>query len=91
MRRYSIYEAKAKFSEVVREALASGVVVVTHNGTPVVEIVPYSGRSVSTPDLLDRLEKEGGFQRAKGRISKAIKSQVKSKPGALERFLRDRE
>lgn len=40
--KYSIYEAKARLSEVIRHAKARRRVIITERGIPVAEVVPYA-------------------------------------------------
>ena len=90
-RTYSIYEARTRFSEILRRVRERGeTVTVSYHGEPVAEIRPIeraSGDSLSK--RLSRLEESGVLQRAprrKGRFRRVVR-----KPGALERFRADRE
>ena len=88
---YSLYEAKARFSELVRRVRERGdTVVVTYHGEPVAEIRPIARPNEDTlPARLARLEEQGILQRAAGarrRLRKVVR-----RPGALDRFLQDRD
>ena len=86
---YSIYEAKARFSEVIREVREGKTVTVSYRGEPVAEIRAIQ-RS-ATPSLEDRLkdlERQGALVRS-GRPRNAFKT-VARRPGALARFLSER-
>jgi prevent-host-death family protein len=85
---YSTYEAKARFSEVLRKVRGGRTVTITYHGKPVAELRPI-GRAAG---LEARLE----WLRARGRLSGGGSTQGKLVPvarrrGALERFLQDRE
>ena len=86
---YSVYEAKARFSEVIREVREGKTVTVSYRGKPVAEIRPI--RQPETPTLDDRLtdlERNGALV-----LSGAPRQEFKTaahRPGALERFLTER-
>ena len=92
-KRYSIFEAKAKFSEVVRSVLSHGQVVVTQRGVPVIKIVPYTPENDDLAQRLASLEGIGKARRAKKnwpkRLSDAETAEVAA--GAVRRFLEERE
>ena len=85
---YSTYEAKARFSELLRKVRAGRTVTITYHGKAIAEIHP--------------IRPEGGVEarietlRASGRIAGggSVKGRLRSvarRPGALDRFLADRE
>lgn len=86
---YSVYEAKARFSEVIREVREGNTVTVSYRGKPVAEIRPI--RQSETPTLDDRLtdlERNGALV-----PSGAARQEFRTaahRPGALERFLTER-
>jgi prevent-host-death family protein len=84
---YSTYEAKARFSEVLRRVREGRTVTVTYQGAPVAEIRPLD-RSGGTEARMEWLRSRGALTSAedKGRSFEP----VASRPGALERFLADR-
>lgn len=86
---YSTYEAKARFSEILRKVRAGRRVIVTHHGTQVAEIRPIEAGSETFAKRLARLEAEGAVARATqpGRLPQ----QVARRRGALARFLASRE
>ncbi len=87
MTTYSTYEAKAKFSEILRLVREGKTVYITYHGRTVAEIRPLStreGRSVR----LQRLRDAGVLQRSPERVGEL--GVVASKPGALARFLAER-
>jgi prevent-host-death family protein len=85
---FSTYEAKARFSELLRRVRAGRTVTVTYHGKPVAEIRP--------------LERSGGtdarteWMRSCGPLSVPERAPrgfapVAPRPGALRRFLEDRQ
>jgi prevent-host-death family protein len=88
---YSLYEAKARFSELVRRVRERGdTVVVTYHGEPVAEIRPITQSSaLALPARLARLEEQGVLVPADEAQSK--RRRVARRPGALTRFLKDRD
>lgn len=88
---YSTYEAKAKFSELLRRVRERGeTVTVTYHGEPVAEVRPIQppGGDGLEARLRD-LEKEGVLVRAPRPVGRVRR--VARRPGALNRFLADRD
>ncbi|MBI2083105.1 MAG: type II toxin-antitoxin system prevent-host-death family antitoxin [Deltaproteobacteria bacterium] len=86
---YSIYEAKAKLSEVLRMVKKGQETVITERGTPIAKVVPFKEKTASTLDeRLKELEARGLVRRS--RKSASLPSPI-PRPGALKRFLADRE
>ena len=89
-RTYSLYEAKAKLSEIIRHVRERGAsVTISYHGQAVAEIRP-----VQQADPEDRvaqrlrdLEANGAFLRAPG---KPVFRAIAHRPGALQKFLKDR-
>lgn len=86
---YSTYEAKARFSEVLRQVRAGETVTVTYRGEPVAEILPIRTRSRTTEERLDELERRGELVPPSG-PPEPFRA-VMDRPGALEQFLADRD
>ncbi|WP_405280982.1 type II toxin-antitoxin system Phd/YefM family antitoxin [Gaopeijia maritima] len=84
---YSTYEAKSRFSEVMRIVREGRSVVVTYHGEPVAEIRPIDPRG-GTAARLEWLRSRGSLL-AEGSDPRAFAS-LASRPGALRRFLDDR-
>ena len=86
---YSAYEAKARFSEVLRKVRAGQRVVIAYRGEEVAEIRPLEHRGGSLEKTMARLEDQGVL----GRSAKpaAPLRRLARKPGALKRFLDSRE
>ena len=88
-RTYSIYEAKARFSEVIREAREGETVTVSYRGEPVAEIRAIRQSKMPTLDeRLDHLERRGALVRNAG-AGRDFRM-VAKRPGALARFLAER-
>lgn len=87
--RYSLYDAKAHFSAIIRQVREGRSVVVTLHGTPVAEIRPVDGPGEGLEARLAELESRGALVPASeaGRLP----SRIARKPGALDRFLDDRD
>ena len=85
---YSLYEAKAKLSAIIRQVREGRHVVVTVRGEPVAEIRPVVREAHDLAARLERLTERGVLVRGErsGRAPRA----VARKPGALARFLADR-
>ena len=88
--RYSLYEAKARLSALIRRVREGRTVTITLHGEPVAELRPYQPRedARSLADRVAELTERGELQPASG--SPAYHS-GKKVPGALRRFLDDRE
>ncbi|MGQ0550366.1 MAG: type II toxin-antitoxin system Phd/YefM family antitoxin [Armatimonadota bacterium] len=86
---YSTYEAKAKFSEVIRRVRAGQRVLIAYRGRNVAEIRPIQARADSLEKSLVRLEDEGVLGPAPKPIDRPRR--LVKKPGALKRFLESRE
>lgn len=85
---YSTYEAKAKFSEVMRKVRRGQRVTVTYHGVPVAEIAPIARDAEGFAARVARLEKSGDILPSTGDFANF--TPVGRKPGALQRFLDDR-
>ena len=86
---YSTYEAKAKFSELIRKVRAGQRVVIAYRGEAIAEIRPLEGAGTSLEKTLARLEDQGILSPDPGRAT-SLRT-VARKPGALKRFLESRE
>ena len=85
---YSTYEAKSRFSEVIRQVREGNTVTVSYRGEPVAEIRPIPKVPQTIEERLDELERQGVLERAKG--PRTPFKVGEHKPGALKRFLEDR-
>lgn len=86
---YSLYEAKAKFSAIVRQVREGRSVVVTLHGEPVAEIRPLPAATGGLAARLATLVERGVVARPARRPPR-LRPMVR-RPGALTRFLRDRD
>ncbi len=87
---YSTYEAKARLSEILRKVRRNRRIVITHRGKPIAEIGPVSRSRQDLETKLADLEQSGILERGDRTALKTIAPLVR-KPGALERFLDDRD
>lgn len=86
---YSTYEAKAKFSELLRKVREGGRVVITFHGEPVAELRPIEKREETLDERIARLTEEGSLSPPPA--TKGVWKAVAYRPGALQRFLDDRD
>jgi len=86
---YSTYEAKAKFSEILRKVRAGQSIVIAYRGAETAEIRPLTPNGGRLERSLKRLEDQGLLSRARTPTG-PLKPIVK-RPGALGRFLASRE
>ena len=85
---YSTYDAKSKFSEVIRRVREGETVIVSYRGDPVAEIKRIEPPKTSLEERLAELERRGVLIPPRG-PRKGFKPGVR-RPGALQRFLEDR-
>ena len=88
---YSTYEAKTKFSELLRKVRQGGRVVITFHGEPVAEIRPIEKSVETFEERLARLEREGQISPAAIEPARGTWKPIAHRPGALQRFLDDRD
>ena len=85
---YSTYEAKAKFSEIIRSVREGKTVTVSYRGEPVAEIRPLQ-RAETIEQRTQELERKGvlvGSREPRVPFEGGVYV-----PGALETFLRERD
>lgn len=86
---YSTYEAKARFSELMRQVRSGQSITVTYRGREVAEIRPIEHQETSLESRVRRLESKGIVGPAgKRRGSFAA---IASREGGLKRFLESRD
>ncbi|MDE2753474.1 MAG: type II toxin-antitoxin system prevent-host-death family antitoxin [Gemmatimonadota bacterium] len=85
---YSTYEARARFSDVLRLVREGTTVTVSYRGDPVAEIRPIEKAAGTVEEHFARLEKRGILVPART-TRKPLKAGA-PKPGALARFLASR-
>ena len=86
---YSLYEAKAKLSAIIRQVREGRHVLVTVHGEPVAEIRPVAREANDLAARLEQLAERGVLVRGE-RGERALRP-VARKPGALARVLADRD
>ncbi len=85
---YSTYEAKARFSEVIRQVREGKVVTVSYRGEPVAEIRAIQPEPQTLEVHLVELERRGVIVPS-GQPKGSLRALAR-RPGALKRFLDDR-
>lgn len=85
---FSLYEAKAKLSAIVRMVRDGSTVIVTLHGEPVVEMRPIQDHGTGLESRLDELASRGVLVR---QAPINAPTTVVRKSGALKRFLDARE
>jgi prevent-host-death family protein len=86
---YSLYEAKARLSALVRRVREGHRVIITVHGRPAVELRPVEPETGDWPDRLARLEDRGVLVR-RDAAATSLPSLAR-RPGALQRFLDERD
>ena len=86
---YSTYEAKARFSEIIRLVRDGRTVTVSYRGKPVAEVRPLQERPATIEERTEELERRGVLVgRREPRVPFRGGVHV---PGALKRFLEERD
>ena len=85
---YSIYEAKARFSEVIRQVREGRTVTVSYRGEPVAEIRSIRRQQPTLEERLKDLERSGSL--VPSTVPRQTFRPVGRRPGALSRFLAER-
>ena len=86
---YSTYEAKARFSEVIRKVRAGQRIVIAYRGQRIAEIRPVEDAAGTIEKRLARLEDEGLL--SPRRDPRGALRPLARRAGALKRFLESRE
>jgi prevent-host-death family protein len=90
-RQYSIFEAKAKLSEIIRTVRQNEEVVITDRSEPVVRVIPYErGRKNTLIQRYQELQKQG-FVRASKHGPRSVPQQTPKREGLLRKFLEERD
>jgi prevent-host-death family protein len=91
MAEFSIYETKARLSEVLRLVKARREVVITERGRPIAKIVPFDGEDGDSLDRrVERLAASEQLAPASVLAGEPLPPSRKG-AGALQRFLADRD
>ena len=85
---YSTYEAKARFSEVLRQVRQGKTITISYRGKPAAEIRPIQPKNQTLEERLEDLERRGILVPA--RDPNAPIRPIAHRPGALKRFLAER-
>jgi prevent-host-death family protein len=88
-RTYSTYEAKSRFSEVIRHVRSGERVVIAYRGEPVAEIRPIEPAAPRLASRLVRLKDQGVLVPLPA--GKRALRPLGKRPGALKRFLAERD
>ena len=86
---YSTYEAKAKFSEILRKVREGKHVYITYRGKEVAEIRPIEEKEETMEERIQSLRERGVLVGPVNRNA-PIKP-IARRPGALKRFLEERD
>jgi prevent-host-death family protein len=86
---YSLYEAKAKLSAIIRKVREGRPVIVTLHGEPVAEIRSVSPPSSGIGPRIEQLVDRGIIVRSQKQGS--VPRPIAKRPGALKRFLDERD
>ena len=94
MKNYSIFEAKTHLSELLRRVKAGEEVIVTERGHPIARVISFK-EDDRFEDRLHRLEEAGiivpGTPAEGNELGLKGKPKPKAQPGALKRFLAERD
>lgn len=86
---YSLYEAKARLSAIIRRVREGQAAVITLHGKPVAEIRPLGPVRDDMESRIAQLEERGIIARRRNPDARIVP--VAKRAGALDRFLGDRE
>ncbi len=85
---YSTYDAKARFSEIIRQVRSGKTILVSYRGELVAEVRPIQRGPFTIEERLDELERRGVLVRSTAPAEPIMT--VARRPGALKRFLAER-
>lgn len=85
--RYSIYEAKAHLSELLRNVKGGAEVTVTERGAPIAKVIPFPKKEA----LKERLIRLKNSSHLQPRYRQEFSFSYPPVPGGLQRFLKERE
>ncbi len=85
---YSTYDAKTRFSEILRKVREGQTIRITYHGKPVAEIRPLAEETETLTARIERLRDRGAIHPAAP--SRGPWKPLERRPGALQRFLEDR-
>lgn len=88
---FAVHEAKVRFSELLRRVRRGERVVITWHGKAVAELRPHEPAVESLDERWRRLASEGRIAPAVAGAATLGLRPVARRPGALERFLAERD
>lgn len=88
-RSYSLYNAKARFSEVLRQVREGRTITITYRGEAVAEVRPVPKTALPLEERLRELANRGVLAGA-GKPGRKLRA-VARRRGALKRFLAERD
>ena len=86
---YSTYEAKARFSEVIRKVRAGQRIVIAYRGKQIAEIAPIEPKQADLTRLMEELEDQGILSPNRKPVGRM--RPLAGRAGVLSRFLKSRE
>ena len=86
---YSLYQAKAQLSAIIKQVREGQAVVITVHGKPAAEIRPIEAKPASLEERMAQMERDGTLIRA-GKPRRPFRK-IADRPGALQRFLDERD
>jgi len=86
---YSVYDAKTRFSEILRKVRRNRAVVITNHGKAIARIVPYEEAADDAETRVERLIACGLVGESEGRLEE--EAPLARRKGALDRFLETRD
>ena len=88
MTTYSTYEAKARFSELMRKVRRGETVIITYRGDEVAELKPIE-KETTVQERIEKLREQGILSGPAKRTWDW--KPIAHRPGALKRFLEERD
>ncbi|GMU67437.1 MAG: hypothetical protein AMXMBFR36_37110 [Acidobacteriota bacterium] len=88
---FAVHEAKVRFSELLRRVRRGERVVITWHGKPIAELRPHDPTVESLDERWQRLAAEGRIAPAVAGATTLGLRPVARRPGALGRFLSERD
>jgi prevent-host-death family protein len=86
---YSTYDAKARLSEILRKVESGRTIRISRRGEPIAEIRPVRPEPTRLEDRIEELTDAGALTRPADPT--AALRPLAVRPGALDRFLADRD
>lgn len=86
---FSVYEAKARLSALLRMVKKGHTIVITVHGKPTAELRPVGSEARDLDARLLRMEERGVLVRRQPKAARL--DGIAARKGALDRFLADRE